>query len=184
MIRTPDSFLLRACIQLVFLLVNIVSVYLLFRGHNLPGGGFIAGLMTGTSCILLGLARGWNVLRHQLPVDPLRLAISGVTLALVTGLLPVVVGQQFLTQYMWHLHHVPLIGELHIGTPLLFDVGVFLLVSGMTVKLITVLVRSTAGLPPFSREEHQLYASVMEEPIEDIEKKHPEKKRKETEDAD
>lgn len=166
MIRTPDSFLLRASIQLVFLLVNIVSVYLLFRGHNLPGGGFIGGLMTGVSFVLLGLSKGWNVLRKQMPVNPLRLAVVGVTIALVSGLLPVLAGQEFLTQHQWHFDHLPLLGELHIGTPLLFDVGVFLLVSGMTVKLVTVLIRSTAGLPPFSPEEHSLYASVLEEPIE------------------
>ncbi len=178
MIRTPDSFLLRASIQMVFLLVNIVSLYLLFRGHNLPGGGFIAGLMTGTSFILLGLAKGWSLLRKQMPVDPMRLAVLGVAIALGSGLLPVVAGREFLTQYQWHFHQVPLFGELHLGTPLLFDAGVFLLVSGMTVKLVVVLVRSTAGLPPFSPEEHALYASMIEEPIEEIERH-----RKEGDDA-
>lgn len=165
--KNTDSFLLKFWIQLVFLLVNIVSAYLLFRGHQLPGGGFIAGLMTGISFILLGMSKGWNTLRKQLPIDPMRLATSGVALALFSGLLPVFVGHPFLTQYNWHWHHFPLIGELHVGTPLLFDAGVFLLVSGMTVKLVTVLVRSTAGLPPFAQAEESLYASIMEEPIED-----------------
>lgn len=170
MIRTPDSFLLRSSIQLVFLLVNIVSVYLLFRGHNLPGGGFIGGLMTGVSFVLLGLSKGWNVLRKQMPVNPLRLAVVGVTIALVSGLLPLLVGQPLLTQYQWHFENLPLLGELHLGTPLVFDIGVFLLVSGMTVKLVTVLIRSTAGLPPFSPDEHALYASLLEEPIEEMNK--------------
>lgn len=179
MTRSPESFLLAASIHVVFLLVNIVSIYLLLRGHNLPGGGFIAGLMTGVSFILLGLARGWNTLRKQMPLDPLRLSVVGVTLALITGLLPVLFGQNFLTQYMWHFDHVPLFGELHIGTPLLFDIGVFLLVSGMTVKLVTVLIRSTSGVPPFSLEEHSHYASLMEDPIEEIQRR-----RKDGADAD
>ncbi len=176
--KNADSFLLKSMIQLVFLLVNIVSAYLLFRGHQLPGGGFIAGLMTGISFILLGMSKGWVVLRRKLPVDPMRLATAGVTLALLSGLLPVFAGDEFLTQYNWHWKNFPMLGELHVGTPLLFDGGVFLLVSGMTVKLVTVLVRSTAGLRPFTATEERLYASILEEPIEDR------ARRKEDDDGD
>lgn len=173
-----DSFLLDAVLGLVFLLVNIVSIYLLLRGHNLPGGGFIGGLMTGMSFILLGLVRGWRDLQREMPIEPLRMATIGVSLALLSGLLPVFNGDPFLTQYHLHAEDVPLIGSLHVGTPLLFDIGVFLLVSGMTVKLIIVLARSTSGLPPFSRDETHLYASVLEDPIEEA------VKRKDTPHAD
>lgn len=76
-------------------------------------------------------------------------------------------GKAFLTQYHWHWDHFPLLGEFAIGTPFIFDVGVFLLVSGMTVKLVTVLVRSTSSQPPFSPEEMKYYASILEAPIED-----------------
>jgi len=167
---TTDSFLVRALIGLVFLLVNIVSVYLLLRGHNLPGGGFIGGLMTGMSFILLGLVRGWEELQRELPVPPLRLASFGLLLAMITGAAPMLFGRQFLTQYQLHLDHVPLIGELHIGTPLLFDVGVFLLVSCITVKLVIVLARSTSGLPAFTPGEVPYYASELEGPIEETAK--------------
>lgn len=167
MTRNTDSLLLKSLIQLVFLLVNILSAYIFFRGHQLPGGGFIAGLMTGISFILLGLAKGWDVLGHQLPVDPMRLAMTGVALALGSGLLPLLLGEPFLTQHNWHWEHFPMVGELHLGTPLLFDAGVFLLVSGMIVKLVTVLVRSSSGLAPFAGDEVRFYASILEEPIED-----------------
>lgn len=167
MTKNTDSLLLKSLIQLVFLLVNILSAYILFRGHQLPGGGFIAGLMTGISFILLGLAKGWDVLGNHLPVDPMRLATAGVAIALLSGLLPMLVGDPFLTQYNWHWEHFPMVGELHLGTPLIFDTGVFLLVSGMIVKLVTVLVRSTSGLAPFTADEERLYASILEEPIED-----------------
>lgn len=163
----PQSFLLRALIGLVFLLVNIVSVYLLLRGHNLPGGGFIGGLMTGMSFILLGLVRGWEQLQRELPVPPLRLASFGVLLAILTGLAPMLFGRPFLTQYQVHLHHVPLVGELHLGTPLLFDIGVFFLVSCITVKLVIVLARSTSGLSAFTPGEVPYYASELEDPIEE-----------------
>lgn len=166
---TTDSFLLRSLIGVVFLLVNIVSVYLLLRGHNLPGGGFIGGLMTGMSFILLGLVRGWEELQRELPAPPLRMASFGLLLAILSGIAPMLAGQQFLTQHQVHLHHVPLIGELHIGTPLLFDIGVFLLVSCITVKLVIVLARSTSGLPAFTPGEVPYYASELEDPIEDTE---------------
>lgn len=164
---TTDSFLVRALIGLVFLLVNIVSVYLLLRGHNLPGGGFIGGLMTGMSFILLGLVRGWEELQRELPVPPLRLASFGLLLAMITGAAPMLFGRQFLTQYQLHLNHVPFIGEVHVGTPLLFDIGVFLLVSCITVKLVIVLARSTSGLPAFTPGEVPYYASELEGPIEE-----------------
>lgn len=162
-----DSFLLEAVLGMVFLLVNIVSLYLLLRGHNLPGGGFIGGLMTGMSFILLGLVRGWSNLQRELPLDPLRIAISGVTLSLCTGLLPVFLGDPFLTQYNVHLPNAPLLGNVHLGTPLLFDIGVFLLVGGMTVKLVIVLARSTSGLAPFTFRDIARFASTLEDPIED-----------------
>lgn len=161
-----DSFLLRALIGLVFLLVNIVSIYLLLRGHNFPGGGFIGGLMTGMSFLLLGLVRGWTELQRELPVPPLRMATLGVLLAAFSGALPMFFGQPFLTQWQWHLENVPLVREVHVGTALIFDFGVFLLVSCITVKLIVVLARSTAGLPAFTPGEVPYYSSIMEDPIE------------------
>jgi multisubunit Na+/H+ antiporter MnhB subunit len=164
--KAVDSFILRAAIGLVFVLVNIVSIYLLLRGHNLPGGGFIGGLMTGMSIILLGLVRGWAELQRELPLPPLRLASFGVLLAILSGCAPIFVGRPFLTHYNFHFSSVPLLGELHIGTPLMFDIGVFFLVSGITVKLVIVLARTTSGLSAFTPGEVPYYASVLEDPIE------------------
>lgn len=166
--KKVDSFVLRAVIGLVFLLVNIISIYLLLRGHNLPGGGFIGGLATGMSFILLGLVRGWTELQRELPVPPLRLAAFGLLLAICSGTAPLLNGQPFMTQYNFHLPRIPLVGELHIGTPLVFDIGVFLLVSCITVKLIIVLARSVAGRSAFTPGEAAYYASALEEPIEDL----------------
>jgi multisubunit Na+/H+ antiporter MnhB subunit len=163
--KAVDTFILRAAIGLIFLLVNIVSIYILLRGHNFPGGGFVGGLMTGISFILLGMVRGWRQLQDELPLPPLRLASFGVLVAVLTGLAPMFAGRPFLTHYSLHLD-VPLLGELNIGTPLVFDFGVFLLVSGITVKLLIVLARTTSGLPAFTRGEIPYYASVLEDPIE------------------
>ncbi|MFT4175153.1 MAG: MnhB domain-containing protein [Luteolibacter sp.] len=167
--KTVDSFLAKAVIGLVFLLVNIISIYLLLRGHNLPGGGFIGGLTMGMSFILLGLIRGWTTLQDELPVPPLRVAAFGLLLAILSGIGPMFAGKPFLTQYNLHIDALPWVDELHIGTPLVFDVGVFLLVGFMTAKLIIVLARSTSGLLAFTRGEARYYASVLEEPIEEPE---------------
>lgn len=164
--KTLDSFILRAAIGIVFLLVNVMSIYLLLRGHNYPGGGFIGGLGTGMSFILLGLVRGWNKLQDDLPIPPLRVAALGVFLAILSGCLPVLAGKPFLTHHMFHLN-VPLLGETHVGTALLFDIGVFLLVSCITVKLVIVLARSTSGIPAFTKGERPYYASILEDPIEE-----------------
>lgn len=162
-----DSFFVRAVIGLVFILVNIISIYLLLRGHNLPGGGFIGGLMTGISFILLGMVRGWAEMQRELPLPPLRLATFGVAVGILSGSIPMLFGQPFMTQYNFYITEVPLLGDLHLGTPLIFDIGVFLLVSCITVKLVIVLARSTSGLTAFTPSEALYYASVLEEPIED-----------------
>lgn len=164
--KTHDSFLAKAVIGLVFLLVNIISIYLLLRGHNLPGGGFIGGLTMGMSFVLLGLIRGWTQLQREMPVPPLRLAGFGLLIATLSGIAPMFAGQPFLTQHTLHISWLPLVDEMHIGTPLLFDVGVFLLVGFITVKLIIVLARTTAGVRAFTRGEALYYASTLEEPIE------------------
>lgn len=165
--KVVNSFIMKAVISLVFVLVNIISIYLLLRGHNLPGGGFIGGLMTGISFILLGLVRGWAELQRELPLPPLRLATFGLVMAIISGVAPMLFGKPFLTQYMVHLPEIPFFGELHIGTPLIFDIGVFLLVSCITVKLVIVLARSTSGLTALTPGEALYYASVLEEPIEE-----------------
>lgn len=175
--KKSESFLLKAVAGLVFLLVNIISIYLLLRGHNLPGGGFIGGLSTGMSFILLGLVRGWPELQRELPVPPLRLAAFGLLLAICSGTIPLLAGQPFMTQYHFHLPSLPLVGELHVGTPLLFDLGVFLLVSCITVKLIIVLARSIAGFNAFTPGEALYYASTLEVSIEEDSEKEREKEQ-------
>lgn len=176
--KKSESFLLKAVAGLVFLLVNIISIYLLLRGHNLPGGGFIGGLATGMSFILLGLVRGWTELQRELPVPPLRLAAFGLLLSIGSGTIPVLAGKPFMTQYHFHLPSLPLVGELHVGTPLLFDIGVFLLVSCITVKLVIVLARSIAGLNAFTPGEALYYASTLEVPIEEDSQKEREEKQR------
>jgi multicomponent Na+:H+ antiporter subunit B len=165
--RLGDSFILRAVASFLFFVINLFAIYLLLRGHNLPGGGFIGGLGSALSFILLILAHGVESAQRILRVDPIRIAGAGVLLALLTSTVPMVLGDAFLTQYNWKLEHVPLLGSFGVGTPLLFDIGVFLVVIGVTTKLMFLLSRSIDGLPALTVPEQSHYAAPLEEPIEE-----------------
>lgn len=161
--KAGQSYIFRAVGAVLFFLINIFAVYLLLRGHNLPGGGFIGGLGSALSLIMLSLAFGVERTQGILRADPVRVAGAGLLLALLTALLPLLGGDPFLRHY-----HVvlPVLGKIEVGTPLLFDVGVFLVVVGVTAKLIFVLARPNADLTALAPEEWRNYAAPLEEPIE------------------
>ncbi len=163
----PRSYIFNSMVRLAVFLVNVFALYLLLRGHNAPGGGFIAGLATAISLILLSLAIGVQEMHRLLRFDPVLLAAGGLLTAIVTGLLPLLVGKPFLEHFNFHLHDVPLLGEVHVGTPLLFDVGVYLVVVGVTCKMIFVFAKSTQGLRALVAEEERRYSSPVEQPIEE-----------------
>lgn len=165
--KTGDSFILRAVATFLFFLINLFAIYLLFRGHNLPGGGFIGGLGSALTFILLSLACGVETAQRLLHFDPVRIAATGLLLAVLTGLAPVLFGAAFLTQYNVKLKDVPLLGDLALGTPLLFDLGVFLVVVGVTAKLVFLLSRSITGLPALAEADRPRYAAALEEPVEE-----------------
>src|SRR5690606_38726061 len=98
----------------------------------------------------------------------------GILIAIASGVAPMFAGRPFLTQYNLHFSELPLIDHLHIGTPLLFDIGVFLLVGFVTVKLVIVLARATSAQRPFTRREALYYASVPEGPLEGADSKRDE----------
>ena len=169
--RGLSSYIFSMVVKFLFFIINLFALYLMLRGHNFPGGGFIAGLATGVSILLLALAIGLQEMDRYLRFDPIRLAASGLLLAALTSLAPALFGQTFLEHFHIHLHHVPLFGDLHLGTPLLFDGGVYLVVVGITAKIILVLGRSTTGLPALSPVERPRYSSCLEIEIEEPESK-------------
>lgn len=162
-----ESFILRAVAALLFFVINLFAIYLLLRGHNLPGGGFIGGLGSALSFMLLSLAYGVKQTERALRVDSLRLAAAGLALAIASSVAPLFWGHPFLKQYNGKFYDVPLLGDISIGTPLIFDLGVFLAVVGVTTKLIFVLARSASGQPALDEKGRERYASPSEEPIEE-----------------
>lgn len=165
--KTGESIIFRAVATLLFFILNVFAVYLLLRGHNLPGGGFIGGLGSAISLIMLSLAFGVERAQRILRVDPMRLAVGGLAVALATALLPLLVGEPFLRHFHFKWDALPLVGNLEVGTPLLFDLGVFLVVVGISAKLIFVLARANAGLTALEAGEWRDYAARVEHPLEE-----------------
>jgi multicomponent Na+:H+ antiporter subunit B len=164
--KGPDSYIFTTVVRFSFFVINIFAIYLLLRGHNLPGGGFIGGLATAISFVLLSLAIGVESMHRTVRFDPVRVAAIGLLLATLTSAAPLLLGKPFLEQFNGYFH-VPLLGALHVGTPLLFDIGVFLVVVGVTCKIIFVLAKSTEGLRAMVEEEEARYSSPRETAIED-----------------
>jgi len=135
-----QSFILRTANRILVGLILVFSVYLLFRGHNAPGGGFSAALVAATGFALFAIAEGPQTVRQALRVDPLVLVAWGLLLAVGSGLFAVVVGQPYLTGLWWPPNSIG--GTPAAGTPLVFDVGVFLVVLGTILCLVLQLEES------------------------------------------
>ncbi len=128
-----DSIILRTTTRLVFPLMLVFSVFLLIRGHNEPGGGFVGGLTAATAFALVLASDGLHKARQVLRLDPLTFVALGLTTALLSGVPPLFENRSFLTG-LWLDGKVPVIG--HLGSPLVFDVGVYLAVLGVTLAIV------------------------------------------------
>jgi len=114
----------------------VFSVFLLIRGHNEVGGGFVGGLVATNALMLYAIALSPAALRKLLPVEPHVLVSAGLLSALISGLIPLLTGQPFMTG-LWLKNPIPVIGK--IGTPLLFDTGVYLVVIGVVTWILLTL---------------------------------------------
>jgi len=117
-------------------------VFIFLRGHNLPGGGFIAGLVTAVALILQYVASGVQWTQSRLPLNYQGMAGLGVMIAGLTGLGSWLFDRPFLTSAFGHFH-IPLVGEIELATALLFDLGVYLTVVGATLLILANLGKLT-----------------------------------------
>jgi multicomponent K+:H+ antiporter subunit A len=129
-------------VRLLLPLSVLVSVYFFMRGHNQPGGGFVAGLVMSVALLLQYIVSGTEWVEEHLRIYPRRWIATGLLLALVTGGGAVVAGYPFLTTHTAHLH-LPLLGEIHVPSALFFDIGVFTLVLGATMLILTALAHQS-----------------------------------------
>lgn len=125
------SLILRTAARLLVPLILLFSIFLMLRGHNESGGGFIGGLVASGSFALYAMAYGIAASKRALRLDPRTLMAMGLGTALVSGLIPLVLNGPLL-KGLW----VKLPGGLKVGTPILFDIGVYLLVIGVTLIII------------------------------------------------
>jgi len=131
-----NSIILSSATRFLMALLLMFSVFLLLRGHNEPGGGFAGGLVAAASFALYALAGGVREARELLRVDPRTLIGTGLLVAVGSGLVGYFYGYPFLSG-VWDDTPVPVIGKF--GTPLVFDLGVYLLVTGFTLHILFTL---------------------------------------------
>jgi multicomponent K+:H+ antiporter subunit A len=124
--------------RLMFPVIMVLALYLLVRGHNLPGGGFVAGLTMAVALILQYMAGGVRWAEARLDLRPVRLIGVGLLTACATGVGAWLFAHPFLTSHTEHVT-LPLLEELHVPSAFLFDIGVYLLVVGATLLILIAL---------------------------------------------
>ncbi|PPH97273.1 Na+/H+ antiporter subunit A [Rathayibacter sp. AY1B7] len=132
------SIVLEVLVRLLFHPAMIVSVYLLFTGHNTPGGGFAGGLLAGLALVARYLAGGRFELGEAAPIDAGKVLGLGLFVAVGTAVSSLAFGLEVL-ESSWLDLEVPVLGELHLGTSTLFDIGVYLIVIGLALDILRSL---------------------------------------------
>ncbi len=138
------SVILEVVTRLVFHTMVLWSLFLLFSGHNQPGGGFAAGLVCGLALALRYLAGRAYELRLAAPVMPGLLLGAGLAIATAAALLPMLFGYEPLRTFIFEIP-IPVIGEMKLVTSLLFDIGVYFVVIGLILDILRSLGSAIDG---------------------------------------
>ncbi|MGE6606316.1 monovalent cation/H+ antiporter subunit A [Halomonas sp. NPDC076908] len=133
--------------QIILPIALLVSFYIFLRGHNQPGGGFIAGLITAIALLLQYIARGYEWTSQRLKVSFPFISVLGLAIAVCTGLGSWLYGYPFLTSSFGYFD-IPLIGKIELATAMLFDLGVYLAVVGATLMILVNLGSVTTAHRP------------------------------------
>lgn len=144
--KFPEIILRTFATPIVFVLIAI-GFHFFLRGHNAPGGGFIAGLIVAVSALLMRIAQE----RRLLALSPRKLVPVGLLIAFLTGVAPMLLDRPFLTSAHGYVE-LPLAGELEWSSAALFDLGVFLVVIGTTLTIINLLAESRDEPAPLDTE--------------------------------
>lgn len=134
----PPSLILDVVVRAEFHVLLVVSTYLLFAGHNQPGGGFVAGLVAGAACATRYVAGGPAELRRSVRVRPSTLLGSGLVVAVVTAFASLVDEGGFLQHRLLSVE-LPFIGPVKTSSAFFFDFGVYLVVLGTVVTILAAL---------------------------------------------
>ncbi len=129
-----QSVILKTATRLMVGLLLIFAFYLLLRGHHEPGGGFAAALVAGTAFALFAIAEGPAKVRAAIRLRATTIAMTGLAVAVLSGVPALLLSRPFLSGVWWGPGNQPL-----IGTPLVFDIGVFLAVLGAILAVLLTL---------------------------------------------
>lgn len=132
------SMFFRFLASIMLPILLMFSLALLLRGHNQPGGGFVGGLVASSGIILMTLAYGPDEVRSRLRIDFLRGMFYGLAIAAVSGVIGLIVGIAF-QDALWWKPLIRGIGRLELGTPLLFDIGVYIVVFSVTSSIVMAM---------------------------------------------
>jgi multicomponent K+:H+ antiporter subunit A len=132
--------IMAALTRLLLPLALLVSVFIFLRGHNQPGGGFIAGLITAIALILQYLTNGVQWTQRRLTTNMHPLIGAGLLIGTLTGAASLVLGYPFLTSTFTHVHW-PMVGDFELASAIAFDLGVYLVVVGATLLILIHLGR-------------------------------------------
>jgi multicomponent Na+:H+ antiporter subunit A len=138
-VGAAGSLILRTASRFLVSLILVFSVLLLLRGHDAPGGGFIGGLIAAIAFVLYSIAYGPGAVLRTLRTSPRSVALAGIGLALLAGMAAALAGEPFLSGLWTQLGGASAEDGIWLGTPLVFDVGVYLVVVGTVLTLVLAL---------------------------------------------
>ncbi|KAF0817211.1 MULTISPECIES: Na(+)/H(+) antiporter subunit B [unclassified Cytobacillus] len=133
-----NDIILQTATKVVLFIIVLFSVYIFFAGHYTPGGGFVGGLLTSGALILLLLAFDMKTVEKTLPVNYMYMIAVGLLFAIGTGAGALLFNVPFLTHAFTGVD-LPILGHLSLHTAALFDLGVFLVVVGVTMIIIKTI---------------------------------------------
>lgn len=134
-----NNVILKTTTKVVSFIILTFSIFIFFAGHHNPGGGFIGGLMTASALVLLNLAYDIDEIRKVIPIDFSKLIAVGLFIAVATGMGSFFFDLPFLTHTFGYFN-IPILGEnTELATALLFDIGVYLTVIGVTMTIILTI---------------------------------------------
>lgn len=148
--KLRDTYVLPVIAQAALYAIRMVAVWIFLRGHQEPGGGFVAGLVVAATVAVHGLAFGRQSAASVFPLSVPTLLGLGLTCAFGTVFLPILFGYPFMRHFFGHLS-VPLLGDLEWATAAVFDLGVFLVVVGAAKSILLHIAGDrTSDDPPNS----------------------------------
>jgi multicomponent Na+:H+ antiporter subunit B len=133
-----SSTILKAATRILMALILIFAIYMLLRGHDYPGGGFIGALITTAAFVLYKFAYGSEETRRIMIIDARLISMLGIALSIVAGFMAIFAGKTFLTG-LWLPAYAEGNFPLPVSTVLLFDVGVYLAVTGAVLTIVLAL---------------------------------------------